>query len=82
MYYRLESDEFEKIKEAEKITCTDYDIIGNLIPAENLMSIVEDLLVEIDTLNERYEDLEKTVEENYRPFTQKEIYGVSDRDFL
>lgn len=82
MYYRLESDEFEKIKEAEKITCTDYDIIGNLIPAENLMSIVEDLLVEIDTLNERYEDLEKTVEENYRPFTPKEMYGISDKDFL
>ena len=49
MYYRLESDEFEKIKEAEKITCTDYEIIGNLIPAENLMTIVEDLLVEIES---------------------------------
>jgi hypothetical protein len=82
MYYRLESDEFEKIKEAEKITCTDYEIIGNLIPAENLMTIVEDLLVEIDTLNERYEDLERTVEEEYRPITKKDLYGVSDRDFL
>jgi hypothetical protein len=82
MYYRLESDEFEKIKEAEKITCTDYEIIGNLIPAENLMTIVEDLLMEIDTLNEKYEDLEKEVEENYKPYTKEELYGVRDRDFI
>ena len=82
MYYRLESDEFEKIKEAERITCTDYEIIGNLIPAENLMSVVEDLLVEIETLNERYEELEKEVEENYIHRPISDYTGVNYKDFL
>ncbi len=46
------------------------------------LSIIEDLMHEIDILNEKIEDLEQDVEDNYRPIKKEEQYEVSYRDFI
>lgn len=55
MYLEL-SDEI--IKKVENITNTDYEVKGNFIPAENIETMIEDLLTEIDGLQEKVDDLE------------------------
>ena len=57
----IEIDE-EIIKKVEEITITDYEARGNLVPAENIESMIEDLLAEIDSLNEKIEDMEDSYE--------------------
>ena len=79
MYYRLDSDEFKMLQQVEEKTCTDYDIMGNFIPVESLVSAVENLLLELKNLEESYDDLQKDLEENYKPIPVD--LGISDRDF-
>lgn len=56
----------EKLKDKiEKITSTDYDFKGNFLPSESITSIFENLIYEIDRLEEKYEDLEQDMEDNY-----------------
>lgn len=56
----------EKLKDKiEKITSTDYDFKDNFLPSESIKSIFEDLIYEIDRLEEKYEDLEQDMEDNY-----------------
>lgn len=56
----------EKLKDKiEKIISTDYDFKGNFLPSESITSIFEDLIYEIDRLEEKYEDLEQDMEDNY-----------------
>ena len=75
MYLKLDNDEFKMIERASNITCTDYDLMGNFIPVESMLSIIEDLILEIDRLEENYKDLENDLESNYRPLTNRELYG-------
>lgn len=56
---------FEKIKKVEEKTMTDYNIIWKdaenvegYVTADDLFTMVEDLLYEIDHLEEKIEDLE------------------------
>ena len=83
MYYKLDEDEFRRIKEASEITYTDYELQADFIPVENLMSVIDDLLVELDNKEEKIKELENDIENNYElksvnPYTE---YGVSERDF-
>ena len=62
---RIDEYVFEKIKKVEEKTMTDYNIIWKdpenvegYITADDLFSMVEDLLYEIDYLEEKIEDLE------------------------
>lgn len=71
---RIDEYVFEKIKKVEEKTMTDYDIIWKdaenvegYITADDLFTMVEDLLCEIDHLEEKIEDLEN-----------KEIYNPND----
>lgn len=79
MYIKVEED---LIKKVQAITCTDYECKGDLIPHESIIPLIKDLLIEIDRLEEKYEDLEKDMEENYRRIPVAEQYGVSDSDFI
>lgn len=81
-YYLLNEKELKIFKEIEKKTNTNYEIENNLLPLENVMGIVKDLLSEINSLNEKLEDLENDVRENYRPIPVAEQYGISDEDFI
>lgn len=82
MYRKLENEELERINRVSKITCTDYDLKGNFIPVDSLLAAVEDLLIEVDRLEEKYKEFEQEVEDNYKPYTKEEMYGVSERDFI
>ena len=81
-YYLLNEKELKIFKEIEEKTNTSYEIENNLLPLENVMGIVEDLLSEINSLNEKLEDLENDVRENYRPIPEAEQYGIGDEDFI
>ena len=72
MYLELKQDLIDKI---EEITCTDYKIKGDYIPAENIENMIKDLLCEIDRLNEKIEDMENDIRDNYRPISNEEMYG-------
>ena len=79
MYLKIDESALKKIQE---ITMTDYAAEGSFLPSDAINDIIEDLLLEIDRLQEKYEDLEQDIEENYKPIPVSEQYGISDRDFL
>lgn len=59
----------EKILKAVfEITMTDYGYKGNQVPAENVEAIIEDLLLEIEKLEERYKELDEYVKETYNDY--------------
>ena len=72
MYLKLDKKIIDKI---EEITCTDYERKGDYIPAENIDSMIYDLLCEIDRLSEKIEDMENDIRDNYRPISNEEMYG-------
>lgn len=80
---------FDILEKASKITLTDYEIkwfdaenINGYIETDNLISIIEDLIYEIDRLEEKIEDIKQDIRDNYRPIPYAEQVGISDRDFL
>ena len=65
--------------DANKITGVDYEEIG--INEDNyyvrdyrIEQLIEDLVYEIDHLNEKIEDMQEDIRDNYRPLTNKDIY--------
>ena len=81
MYYKLNDDELERMFKLSKITMTDYELIGNFAPVENLMAAIEDLLIELDKAEERIEQIERDRDENYKPISYEEEIGYRERDF-
>ena len=80
---------FETLEKASKITGVDYDIkwydaedIKGYIYEYNLLTIIEDLTVEINRLEETIEDIETDKRDNYRPISQAEQIGINDKDFI
>lgn len=80
MYYKLNESEYQRIQTVSNLTNTDYELNGNFIPVESLLSIIEDLVYELNNLEEKYNDLEEDLETNYKPIPID--YGLSDRDFI
>jgi hypothetical protein len=56
------------IKKVEELTITDYEAKGNQVPAENIESMIEDLLLEIEKLEERYKELDEYLQEEYNDY--------------
>lgn len=54
----------------------------DFVDVETLLERFEDTLDELEDVKEQLEDLKQDLEENYRPISQSEQYGVSDRDFI
>lgn len=52
----------------EEITMTDYETEGNKVPADNIESMLDDLLREIEKLEERIEDLNNYLQEEYNDY--------------
>ena len=66
---RIDESNYDAIYRAENYMSADYGIIwrdaeniDGFIPVENLFNIIEDLMCEIGSLNEKIEDLEKPKE--------------------
>lgn len=80
-------DTFEKISE---ITKTDYKVIyledadGEYVMAfdDSVNSMLEDLLIKIDSLNQEIENLKKDIEDNYKPISIASQVNISDKDFV
>lgn len=81
MFYKISE---EKLKEITKITMGDYEAKLNYIPSENIINIIDDLLSEIHRLEEKNQDLEQEIENNYelKEVNPYEEYGISERDFI
>ena len=62
-----------------KITNTHFT---NPISEDDAISIIEELVNEIEVKEEKIRDMEQDIEENYRPIPVSEQYGISDRDFI
>ena len=71
MYLELDDKLKNKI---ENITNVDYEFKGNFLPSEKIISIFEDLICEIESLNEKFEDFKKDVEYNYKRISEDETY--------
>ena len=78
MYLKINKKLREKI---EEITKTDYEFKEDYLPSENIISVIESLIYEIDYLKEKNEDLEQDIKDNYRPVLISEQCEISDRDF-
>lgn len=84
MFYILTEEELKKIQEVSDITQADYEVMGKTIPVANLMSAVEDLLVELHKKEEDISNLQNEIENNYeeKNINPYEEYGVSEKDFI
>ena len=47
-----------------------------------LIAIIEDIDSDKERLEEELEDLKQDIEDNYKPITPEEMYGIDDRDFM
>ena len=63
MYQALDKRDVNLINKIQNnITYTDYELKGNFIPVNSYMSIIEDLMSEIEMLEEKYNQLERELE--------------------
>lgn len=62
---------------------TDYELKGNMLPVENLQSLLEDLFIELEAKEEEIEDLKQDMIDNYEPkkIDDYEYFGISEEDF-
>lgn len=67
-------------KEIEKIV--NYEIEPFEMAEDDVISLLEDLVNSYQYLRTKLNDLKKDVEDNYKPLTSSEMYGVSDKDFI
>ena len=72
----IDKEIYDKVCE---ITYTGYDSLIEtdkevLLSANSIMSMLEELMWEVDKQKEKVEDLEQDIEDNYRPITKEEMY--------
>lgn len=82
MYVELDEKEYELMKEIQKITCTDYELKGNLIDKDGIICALEELVWEVHRLEETIGNLEADMRDNYKPIEHKDQYEIYDRDFI
>lgn len=80
---------YVNLKECDDVYVLDEFKNKDLVSVEELLDKISELSSRVeeleDDLNEakrEYEDLEQDLEDNYKPISLKEMYGVSDRDFI
>jgi hypothetical protein len=72
----------ELLNEIEEITNTNYNFNGDYSNVEKLISIIDDLLIEVKKAQEKLNELENDLNENYRPVSVAEQVGINDKDFI
>ena len=53
----------------------------DILSIEDLLVVLEELYADKERIEEEYEDFKRQVEDNYKPISPYEMYGVSERDF-
>ena len=72
IYQKLDEKEIETIKRVSEKTFTNYELLGDFIPNDSFMSIIKDLLITVESLEEELEEKEDDIKQNYRPITREE----------
>lgn len=72
-YVEVDEKILEKI---HRITITNYENKGCFLPAESVQPMLEDLLYEIESLEEKLHDEVEQRESYYRPLSHRELEGV------
>lgn len=62
------------IKKVEELTLTKVNREDEFVYAEDIQSMIEDLLIEIDELNEKLLDIEEDRQQNYTPINCEDQY--------
>lgn len=62
------------IKKVEELTLTKVNREDEFVYAEDIPSMIEDLLIEIDELNEKLLDIEEDRQQNYTPINCEDQY--------
>ena len=75
MFIQLNEKIIEKI---EEVTFTRVNRINDFVYAEDIKSIIEDLLIAIDEKTEELDDLKQNLEDNYKPIKDEEQIGDCD----
>lgn len=82
MYIEVSNKEMERFKEISDITVTDYDFKGNFVPVVSLLTMIDDLLIELHEREEQIEDIKQDIQDNYKRTPVSEQVGISDKDFI
>lgn len=70
-----------KLKEdIEKIV--GYKINPFEMEEDDVIDLIENLVSEYVSLKEEYENLQRDLEDNYKPISVADQYEISDRDFI
>lgn len=79
-YYRMDQKTMELVGQVcENIPCSDYEIHGEFIPVESLISMIEDLYGEVEHLKEEMENVIQDRDDNYKPISTQEQLGYDVR---
>lgn len=85
---KIDKELYERVKkvtmtdfEAQYTKDTDDDYVW-ILNDYTIDSMLEELLMEIDRIEEEYEDFKQNVEDNYRRIPISEQVGISDKDFI
>lgn len=85
---KVDNNIYEILKKVEKITSGSSEIVWmdkdnyeGYVFTDSLYSLLEDLLYEYDLLQEKLEDTIKDRDENYKPISYYEMYGISEDNF-
>ena len=67
------------LKKIEEVTLTNYEIVyKRFLKTENVESIFQDLLHEINVLSAKIDDIIRDRDDNYRQLTNKELYDYDE----
>lgn len=72
--------DFKLKQKIEKII--GYTITPMTMTEEDLLDVVDDLITEYEKLEEKYQNLEQDLEDNYKPISASEMYDIDDKDFI
>lgn len=60
----------------------DFAVHDRIMTLEEVLDLCEELYNETQRLNEKIDDLEQDIQENYKPIDKSEQYGINDSDFI
>ena len=60
----------------------DYRVDPYGLDEDDLFEIIEEVVSKYENLQEKYNDLEQQIEDNFKPIPVAEQCGISDKDFI
>lgn len=54
---------------------------ADFVTIDNLLNCIEELDGKIDTLEETIQEMKQDIQDNYKPISHYEEYGISESDF-